>query len=612
MANENLLPVFTDWTINESPAGTLTGSFAASSDGASCTFSVSDEGAYIYKNIATDAIKGHDLKLTITSFTVSDNLGWIQIRLYDAAASEYTSVDKYSADITFPYELTVSIPADCGRVRVVLRHQYDSDGISPAAEFAISGVTLIDTYSESLTTINYHKILEENLPASVTPGSEHVYYTSDGTLAKMFITTKAGAIMQVGGTTSGEASVTAEYANTFTQAWIDERKQELIALTKLGHCIVFAVATDIHVRIEDGDAGRYNQIRDFIMLSKQLPLDYVICEGDIMSYCQDWDETFEPRIEKTKEIFDLLRCPWWAVRGNHDYNSDDYNPNSANANIKTFDATTADKYLITNEIWYRSMLAQMPQPCGVYVVFDDARRKYGYYYVDDYFNKHRMIFLNSEETHETSLGRPYITTGGVADCFVSGIETEHQLNWLINSAMNMTGKTDWTVTFHSHTVPYTDAAETDKSEFHGYGGDNPTLRQIVAAFQTGGSVSGLKYSALDVDTHEWKELTISKDFSAQGAIPVAGWFGGHCHDDCYRKVSGLNVCISTCTCPEYRTSWSADATPTKLPPERNTSTLAMSANVFIINTDTRAVNMLKFGSKRDNAVKTSSDLSFTY
>ena len=175
----------------------------------------------------------------------------------------------------------------------------------------------------------------------------------------------------------------------------------------------------------------------------------------------------------------------------------------------------------------------------------------------------------------------------------------------------MSGKSDWVVSFHSHYIPYTDAAETNLSEFHGYGGDDPSIRALVTAFQNGAAFSG-SFNILEPENHSWYNILIQKDYSVQGVIPVIGWFGGHIHDDCYRKVNGLNLCVSTCTCDSQRTSWTLDPTPVKLPPERNSSDLAMSVNVFIVNTNTKTVNVIKVGSKRDNSVKTSSDYSFTY
>jgi hypothetical protein len=70
--------------------------------------------------------------------------------------------------------------------------------------------------------------------------------------------------------------------------------------------------------------------------------------------------------------------------------------------------------------------------------------------------------------------------------------------------------------------------------------------------------------------------------------------------------------ISTCTCPERRKTWKDDPNPVKLPPERNSTNLAMSVNVFVVNLDTRTIDVIKVGSKRDNTILNSSDLTFTY
>lgn len=618
MAKENLLKPFPYWKKADGGSTTeVTDSFTVSEDGQTVSFTITHESSYIYYNLDTSGIKGHTLELSVGSLGSSDGQAWLQIRLYDAALENYTRIDKKQEDGDFvsgtAFKVAFEVPADCGRIRVCIRHEYASTGVDPAATITASGFSLVDTYTESLTALNFHKVLKENLPETVAAGTQHVYYTTDGVTVKQYISTAEGYLVPVGAEASAGEGGESAYYNAYTQQWIDERRDEIVALTKQGHCIVFAVATDIHVRIEDGDAGRYNQVRDYIMLSEQLPLDYICCCGDIMSYCQDWDEVYEPRIEKIKNIFNQARCPWWATRGNHDYNSDDNGAGGSNENIKDFNKETADRLLTTNEVWHRSITSKLPSAANIKVVFDETHPKFGYFYVDDYAAKHRLIFTNSEETHETELGRPYLgdASNGEPDCFISGVETEHQVTWLVNKAMDMSGKEDWVVSFYSHTVPYTDRDEENCHEFHGYGGNNPTLRKVIKAFQEGTAVK-VSYGLVDVITHEWKTIPIDKDFSSQGPIAVLGWFGGHCHDDCYRKVDGLNVTISTCTCASRRDRWSQDPDTPKLPPERNSTNYAMSVNVFVVNKDMRTIHMIKLGSKRDNAVKTSSDLTFTY
>lgn len=389
------------------------------------------------------------------------------------------------------------------------------------------------------------------------------------------------------------------YQNDYTQRHIDERKAEILSLQRKGHCITFAIATDLHV--EEANAGRYNQIRDFLMLADQIPLDYVCGCGDFLTDCEEWDHVRERRLAKAKTILDQLCCPWFSTRGNHDYNG--------NGLIFKDDP---ERYFVSSSDWYRAIGRTFAVHPDMEIVTDQVSPKGGYFYVDDYANKHRMIFTNSCETHEADNGGPYIGTSDWPECSINGIWSIHQAEWIVQRAMDMTGKTDWVVSFFSHILPYCDKNLPKPQEFHGYGKDNAALRTIVKAFQDGTAVTNLTWDTLDTDQHIWRGIRITKDFSAQGPIRVTGWFSGHIHDDCYQKVDGLNLFVSTCVKGDRRTTWSTDPDPSRLPPDRNQSNLAMSVNVVIINTDTRTVNVVKVGSKRDHAVKTSSDYEFTY
>lgn len=610
MANPNLFPAFSSWVAQSASGTTDMSTLVISPDGLTCSFDLTNENSYLYCNIDDLAnIRGHTLKLTIGNYTASDNEGWIRLRLYDAEKATYEQTSFYTSEVTFPLVYDFEVPSDCGRIRVYFAHDYSSGGISPPATMSVANISLVDNYVASQTLLNFHKVLAENLPTMVDPGTQHIYFTTDGSTVNQYIATNEGFLVPVGGVgTSGGGDV--EYSNAYTQQHIDERRNDIIALYNAGKCFAFAVATDIHVRIEDGDAGRYNLIRDFIMLSKQLPLDYIICEGDIMSYTQDWDGVFEPRIEKVKNIFNQARCPWWATRGNHDFNTDDHGFES-NPNIVDWTLENIDELFVNSDVWHRSMLAQMNRYAGYDVVFDPGHEKDGYFYVDDAAHKHRIIVCNTLETHETSAGKPYINGSNEFDGAINGVRTRHQVEWLAYKAFDMEGKSDWVVSIHGHYIPYTDAGTGDTSEFHGYGGDAPQTRALVNAFQNGLPYSALN-SILKPDTHEWLNLLVEKDYSEQGPISVIGWFGGHIHDDCYEKINGLNCFVSTCTCTDWRKSWTNDPTPTKLPPERNSTNLAMSVNVVIVNTTTKTVNVVKVGSKRDNSIKTSSDYSFTY
>ena len=605
---KNLLPALKNWRKEGNAATTI--QYTAGDD-YSCSWTASSENDYIYAKM-TSGVAGKKLILCCTEFNSSDGEGWILVRAYKADDT-YTSIVNLE-NASGSQEIALDVGADITTLRIYFRHCYASAGIDPAATLTLTGVMLYeDIQPESLTALNFHKVLKENLPAKVDAGTQHIYYVTDGTKVQEYIANKEGYLIPVG--TDGSAGTGAQtaYANVYTQQHIDERKDEIMKLVNDGHCIVWATATDIHVRIEDGDAGRYNQVRDLIMVTNQLPIDYVLCEGDIMSYCQDWDGVYEPRCDKVRKIFDQCRCPWYVTRGNHDYNDDD-NGWQSNPNIQQYTKDNADRFFISDRAWTRTIAAKMPVALQHQVYFDEAHPQNGYFYVDDLEHKHRIVMCNSEETMETDTGHAYVTEDGQVDAYISGVQSLAQVEWLITKAMNFADKpdrADWVVSFHSHTVPYSDMNETDKSEFHGYGWDNPEIRGLVTAFMNGKDLA-FKYSVIDVDKHQWQEYQKNCAFSKQGPIKVLGWFGGHCHDDCYRKVDGLNVDISTCTCASRREDWGKDPTPKKMAPERNSTNLAMSMNIFIVNLDKRKINMIKLGSKRDNAVKTSSDLEFTY
>lgn len=591
----NLLPVMEAWVKENNAAATVQ---YFNNDPYGCQWTAASEDDRIYIQIRSN-VAGKVFELYYKEFSSADGKTWLLIRSYTGGKSvnllSATSVKALSQTYRF------TVPVTCEELRIYFRHDRTSSG-DPASLMTVREASLTEI-PLSYTALHFHKVLPDHLPDTVIPGEEHIYYTSDGTTAKQYISTQNGTIIPVSGSSPQQTA----YENAETQRWIDERMDDILSLLKKGNCIMFAIATDIHVRIEDGDDGRYKQVRDFLMLSRQLPLDYICCLGDIMSYCQDWKGR-EPRIEKVRSILDQAACPWFATRGNHDHNSDD---NDSSKFVQVFDKTTANNLCVTNEDWHRSMTARLPKPVKFDVVFDEEHPTWNYYYVDDYALKHRMIFCDSEEVQEDEFGRPWLGDAEKPKCFINGMKTEHQILWLVNKAMDMSGKTDWTVSFFSHTIPYTDPDGETAKEFHGYGGDNPSLRRVIKAFQEGTSIY-IHLNLTNIITHTKSSVLISMDFTSQGPIAVTGWFGGHIHDDCYAKVDGMNFLVSTCTANMGRKDYWNDATPVKYAPERNGKDKAMSVNLIIINKNTRTVHVVKVGSKRDNAVKTSSDLTFTY
>lgn len=531
----------------------------------------------------------------------------VSIRVYDEAGGYTKIIDQQNAEENYSYVFYVS--QACSKMRIC----FDNSGKheSPFEEgeqtFTLEDYFLHEIKSDGLP-MQIHKTQKHNMPVCVDArtGVTHLYFAKDPDTNEVsqYISDQSGALLPVGG---GTASLEPEYRNSYTMAHIWERKQEIIDLTRKGNCIVFAVATDIHVRNRDGDAGRYDQVRDLCLLAEHLPVDYICCCGDILSTSDLWaDRPFEPRLDKTRKIFDRLRCPWFAVRGNHDYNS----VNSSDSVEVTVD--NANHMVVTNKDWYRMVECFIPKQAGFQYSFDFGPYNGGYFYVEDYARKHRMIFLNSNETREDAAGKPYVNASGSLECFLYDFRSRHQIEWLVDRALDMSGRIGWTVSFFSHISPYCDGVDGgDTSEFHGYGILNNGMISLIQAFKNGMDLQ-LVYPVLNQNSQKWEELNINKAFSVQGPVAVVGWFSGHIHDDCYKKVSNVDFCVSTCTSAQQRTSYAKDTDPAKLPPERNDTNYAMSVNVFIVNPAERMVNVVKVGSKRDNAVKTSSDYEFTY
>lgn len=577
-------------------------------DGRSIEWKTTTYGDFVMYEMDGDFVAGKTFEIGAENFMSSPNEDFTKfsVRIYtdDSTYEYHPNGNLYG--IEGPFSVTLSFPSTVYKARIYFWPTNKHGSEFEEQIFSLQDYFMYEVYQPG-QPVTFHKILKPHLPSSALKDClmhTHIYFARDGSNVGMYISDKDGMLLPV----AGGASISSEYTNSYTMAYIEERKEEIIHLTRQGNCIVFAVATDIHVREKDGTAGRYDQVRDLLLLAENLPIDYICCTGDIISDSKPWkDKAFEPRLEAVKSIFAKLRCSWFAVRGNHDFNSINHTTDSVEVTVDN-----ANEMMITNKDWYRAVTSATPHSNDFRIEFDESNRNGGYFYVDDYARKHRMIFINSNETREDTYGRPYINSEGSLECFLYYMKSKQQIEWITGQAMNMSGKTEWTVSFFSHVSPYCDTDEEGGcSEFHGYGFNNPPLIQLVHAFKNGKDIN-ITYDVCNLETQKWESYVINKSFSSQGAIAVTGWYSGHIHDDCYRKVNDINMCVSTCTSGSQRTDYAHDPTPVKLPPARNYVDLAMSVNVFIINTDTRTVNVVKVGSKRDNTVKTSSDYEFTY
>jgi predicted MPP superfamily phosphohydrolase len=139
---------------------------------------------------------------------------------------------------------------------------------------------------------------------------------------KLFISRQNGALVQLGG---AQSQAEDEYYNPYTQAAIDERIDEIKAL-QYGDTITFAVITDIHYRADElsraGIDSRIDRTKDFQMLAKQIPIDFIAFTGDVLQESAAFD-AIEPRMMLMSETLNKAKAPVYFERGNHDLNSSD-------------------------------------------------------------------------------------------------------------------------------------------------------------------------------------------------------------------------------------------------------------------------------------------------
>lgn len=221
------------------------------------------------------------------------------------------------------------------------------------------------------------------------------------------------------------------------------------------------------------------------------------------------------RVSKARKIFNSCRVPWFATRGNHDYNSDDAgypsDPNVADLNV-----STANELIIRNEDWFRSIDSSYNWASHLEVTFDAKNPKGGYFFVDNYAKKHRLIYLNSEEIHDDEYGKPYVA-GGVLDCFISGaVNTKRQLEFILNHAMNMAGKARLGCFILLSPSAIYRCWNRRYKRISRLSGDQVKIRTVVKAFQEGTALSGYAYALIDTDLHTWTNYMVTKDFTSQG------------------------------------------------------------------------------------------------
>lgn len=101
----------------------------------SAVWDATAEGDYIYLSVnSPSAFYEKTLKFSYDSFSSGDGLSWFVVRVYSDSS---TYVEYGTKNTATEKQLLITIPDNCYRVFIYLRHQYDADGFA-STELAVS------------------------------------------------------------------------------------------------------------------------------------------------------------------------------------------------------------------------------------------------------------------------------------------------------------------------------------------------------------------------------------------------------------------------------------------------------------------------------------------
>ena len=273
----------------------------------------------------------------------------------------------------------------------------------------------------------------------------------------------------------------------------------------------FIWQSDQHVRKNNEN---YPQLSLVGEIAKSGQLDFAMLGGDVVDGVasgEDKDDLFAYMIESIKKV-GLYHTPIWMAKGNHETNFNDYIITGNTDNV------------VTDPELFRLYFNHLEGD----VVFPDGVDFPTYYYKDFDRAKIRVIVLNTSDN---------IGDDGVTDCNpTESFIRQAQVDWFIN-ALDLSGKEDadeWAVLTMAHAAIISTAYGTKNA--------NSIMMNIMRAFQTGGTYTGnnggegLTYQDADGNTISITSgdqfyLSVSVDFTAQGATEYIGHIQGHIHFD---------------------------------------------------------------------------------
>jgi hypothetical protein len=392
----------------------------------------------------------------------------------------------------------------------------------------------IDTYDNLINTNPNYICLVCNSYGHVAFGQWKPYY--DNQVLNGTITTTQNNINSV---SAALASVDTKYDSVYdTNNYIEDKISAINTLqSKYLKGDILAFITDLH--INDNFMTSFKLLKE---VCKKTGMNKIVCGGDLPTAYGTKEQMYDMTYKSINALYD--NCDYsklYMLRGNHDLTIND------TANSTGYTATEAEMY---NAFMRRQ---------ETYVNKDNNKL---YYYFDNTNEKIRYICLDTSDGNiqygtNTAWGVPY------------GVSQE-QVNWILNTALNIINEDGWTVVFFGH-IPV-------NAGLNSYGGG--TLASIDAILKALKNKTSCVYSD--------GTITINFNFATSKA-ELVGYICGHNHmdDNC---VDNNVLYLSTLCDARYQDSGITRTQGT---------TSAGAFDIITLNTETKTLNLTRIGAGSD-------------
>jgi hypothetical protein len=289
-------------------------------------------------------------------------------------------------------------------------------------------------------------------------------------------------------------------------------------------------------------------------MTKYVPCSYIAHGGDIV-------DGNTPKANELLLLTTLARnaneaqCPAYYTKGNHDWNII-YKKNNPDA--------PDDEYILNAELTSRTNCFNKKDVHG--------NVEEMYFYVDDEVTKVRTIFLNC--FNEGKNGDPSKLKGDVL------VYTQAQLEWLVNDALNFSGKADkseWGVITIEHR-PIGTAVNT-----------------VINNFRAG-------THATQTVTENGVTFTLDMDFRDQGAMEHIAYFVGDNHYDDVVALGGENpnteiLILNASMSNDYATVSLPTTTALKPPDKVFGTENEMAFDIVTIDRENHLIYLTRYGAR---------------